>query len=513
MVGKLLFVSDLEGCAPTGPSGVQSRLLCGEDFFTALRAFLMNGENQVAFLGDYFDKGDMVVESINRIMNLYNEFDTQVRIILGNRDINKLRLIYEPPGISTPDAAGVPTQRWGEWTPFYAGISAPVPLSINDRLKLILQRSMGSTPVPPMFPGANNAGHEEDQAYVLVRAFSAPAAARLGNPRAAALDASFADFFNNIRQLFTVGKIVSHNKDFGSLLSHAGGVEPFLFHDETYYTNIETGLSGVEHYYDKIDFVRRALMEPPTYAAFNETVYNTPLSIIPSLFDSIAPPPTFFLLQGLGLKPNPGRHFTSFVQSCDVQGCKGPYSDDIVPRLDPPIQYKQFLEMLESIPIRFIVHGHVPHCAPIPLIYKRAESSILFIANDTSNGYRPGGIGRVDQIPLAYITSSSRAGVSSLPDFPLRGFPNTYSGGFDAMIDEWDIDTAPTFMTDAPVPRIQYFNKGRKTRYLKFEARRETTMPAIFKAAVMVGGRRARSKRISKKKVKRSMKKTKKSKK
>jgi hypothetical protein len=57
--GKLIFISDLEGCANSFFNKKQSIAICSTEFFNALDNFLLINEfNKVAFLGDYFDKGD-----------------------------------------------------------------------------------------------------------------------------------------------------------------------------------------------------------------------------------------------------------------------------------------------------------------------------------------------------------------------------------------------------------------------------------------------------------------------
>ena len=94
------MISDLEGCAEYDPNNntevKQTTILCEDGTFTAIGYFLKKDpNNKVAFLGDFFDKGPNVVKSINAIVNLYNSNLNKVHIILGNRDVNKLRFIYE----------------------------------------------------------------------------------------------------------------------------------------------------------------------------------------------------------------------------------------------------------------------------------------------------------------------------------------------------------------------------------------------------------------------------------
>lgn len=496
MPGKLLLISDLEGCNPLSASKApQSQVLCGEEFFTAVREFLSsNPENKVAFLGDYFDQGPLVVDSVNRIIALQEAFSDRVHILMGNRDLNKLRFIYELNAAPQSSEAA----KWPLWNDFYTNL--PSAADLTARVKLILNKSMGA--LNPM-PQLDAALSEDEACYLLVKAFSKPVADTLPNAAASeaslhAKDPKYELFCVNVRKLFTFGKIVSYDADYKALLSHAGGAEPFLLHDPSYYEEIKSALPDGMTYYDKIETVRLKLQDQPTSSvqSFVESTYNAPLAAIPSMFDqppNAKVPFEHYLLQGLGLKPNDGRHFNSFVQSCDVQGCRGPYHNDIlygkapdqVP-MTPPLEYRPFLTALESSGVKFIAHGHVPHCVPVPLIYKRQESNIIFLANDTSNGFRPADITSVDQFPLSYISKDGTVGVFSLPGQT----EHTYNAGsmFSSMIGEWTVENAPKFLTDAPGPRVAYTDG----RALTFPARAETKPPGIFKPATMAGGTRKR---------------------
>jgi len=490
--GKLLLVSDLEGCSPLSASKQpQSQLLCKPEFFAAVAAFLENPKNKVAFLGDYFDQGPYVVDSINGIMELKKTYGPRIHIILGNRDLNKFRLVYE----MQQTAQQIGQNKWADWSKFYNELNPEAPLL--DRLKHILNTSMGAP--GPLNLAPSEELSPEEAAYLFVRAFSEPAASLLPNAAAAKSKIEgtpkFASFINNVRGLFTEGKIVTLDSDFKTLLSHAGGAEPFLFHNINYYTAIKSTLSKAATYFDKIETVRLGLQELPAEDAvadhFNDQVYNEPLTCVPSLFDDTnpSPPDDYFLLQGLGLKPNPNRHFNSFIQSCDIKGCKGPYGPDIP--LDPHVSYETYLGLLAASGVSVIAFGHAPHCVPIPVIYKRPESEILFIGNDTSNGYRPSAIEAINQIPLSYVSLTAegiKAGVFSLPGTSKY----TYDGGsmFASMIGTWDPSTAPKFLMDPP--RIQYEGKA-----LLFPARSEKTFPGIFKPATMEGGAKRKSKKRS----------------
>jgi hypothetical protein len=95
---KYLFISDLEGCEVQGRFNTtpQNTDMCQPEFYEQLKALLdTETDLHVCFLGDYFDQGPYVVQSIIGIAELKQEFPNKVHIILGNRDINKFRLYYE----------------------------------------------------------------------------------------------------------------------------------------------------------------------------------------------------------------------------------------------------------------------------------------------------------------------------------------------------------------------------------------------------------------------------------
>lgn len=520
---KLLLISDFEGCAEKSLSGqLQSRLLCSKAFFDSISAFMTsNPGNKVAFLGDYFDQGDLVVDTINYIMEVHKKFPNRVHIILGNRDLNKLRLIYEMR--ATPQTVDA-NNKWSVWNGFYPDMEASTPLSLNARLLSIANKSMGAGGAIKIAPGLS----AEESAHVLVRAFSKPNAELLGLTNSGELDKQYNIFYDNVRKLFTVGKIVVHDTDFKTMLSHAGGSDPFMLHTDEYYENIKhelkqksdknTGKAILSTYYGKIETVRKLLQISPKgteiASSFNADTYNSVLKGIPDMFDSTSIvlvnindststviPNEYYLLQGLGLKPDAhdgtavtdGKTFTSFIQSCDVQGCKGPHGPDINLSQDKANfeeAYKVYFETLVKQLIKFVAHGHVPNCTPIPLIYKRADANgIIFVDNDTSNGYRPAEIDAINKIPLAYITTDGKAGVFSLDTMNAE---STYKGANDVfapMVGEWDLEHAPTFVTD----HIEYADGKRLT----FPARPQKKIPAIFEPAAMAGGKRRRTRKNS----------------
>ena len=449
MSGKLLFISDIEGCVKMSmetPPRPQSRVLCEAAFYDALRAFLVkDANNKVAFLGDYFDQGDGVVESINQIMRLYNDYKSRVHIILGNRDLNKYRFLYEMDA-EKRTSSGAPETQWSTWKGFYE--SLPTVSTLKKRMAEILGKSMGAgvSKADDVVPRLHPTLTENQSCYLMLRMMSAPAAdafAAETKEDYSAIGIAHEEFIRNARELFAVGKVVHYDSDFKTLLSHAGGVSPSFFHKESYYTEKLAGLTGV--YYDDMERVRRALMGPPTdfFEAFDPDqleIYNRPAKVCATLFDAplgSTPPPEYFLIQAAALKGEAGQPFASFVNSCDVAGCSGP-----LPYGAGKASMDAFFGRIKD-QVRVISHGHVPHCAPVPLVYRREGVNLVFVDNDTSNGYRPAaGIKGVSDLPLAYVTKGgAQVGVGGLIDGDIKGPPS--AAGFESMVGEWDAEAAP----------------------------------------------------------------------
>ncbi len=519
------MISDLEGCAVVSAGkAAQSRTVCSDEFFAALASFLdSNPKNKVAFLGDYFDLGDKVVDSINNIMKLYNAYSDRVIIILGNRDLNKLRLAFE----MRAEAQKAGSEQWLLWTGFYAVINTE--LSLKKRMREILGKSMGAA--PPYLGNMDalmDAALDGDQSnYLLIKAFSEPSAALyLAENAGAALpaDAKYDTFVKNCRVMFQVGKIVHYEPSFQTLLSHAGGMDTFFFHNQKYYQDIKAQIESAPTYYDKMERARVLLMNPPTAdqqaPIFEDAVYN---SVLPAAVGSIdatgEPSPDFFLVQALGLKPDgppqykdkPLQHFVSFVQSCDNSSCSGPMGVHS-PSIYDAGQYAEYLARLQKSGVQVISAGHAPHCAPIPMVYQRPEGPMMFIANDTSNGYRPAEIMKnettqkeivkdiaAQAVPLAYVLEGGvAAGVGSIntDDGSVMPSARTYTGPggkFASMVGEWGQGSAPKF--DPSAQRVVYADG----KVLQFKGG--------FTPADMAGGRRRNNRKHTKKTQKKNNKK------
>jgi len=144
MQAKTLYMfSDMEGCQVLDRSGnpnSNSIAMCDSKFYSKLDEMMNGNENMhVAFLGDYFDQGLRVIPSLQGMSRLYDKYGPdRVFIILGNRDINKLRFMYElTHEIKAPTQGG-----WSEWTKFYNGLAGKTGVGLVHHMLLT---SMGAT--------------------------------------------------------------------------------------------------------------------------------------------------------------------------------------------------------------------------------------------------------------------------------------------------------------------------------------------------------------------------------
>jgi hypothetical protein len=387
--GKLLMISDLEGCAEYDTNNEelikQTTVLCEDLTFNALTEFLKeNTNNKIAFLGDYFDKGPYVIKSINRIAKLKRDYPKRVHIILGNRDVNKLRFIYEFRiiGQEFPHIEN----------PFFKKIFIDEITNETDpleKLKLILKHTMGAG--PPKYDSEKYIALEIDKsetdikylAQLLVSVFNKDIGKKINNE---GLSEKNKQFIKNCRELYKESQIVHYDPYFKVLLSHAGGFtkeNDFILSDTKYYKNILENMGEIKenNYFIKILETQKKLITGPKQATKKKSLqevldfHNNLLKASLRFDDTGMPSNEFILLQAMGLSGNP--NYYSFIASCGLNGgCT----------LDFNINEGLIKEMKDR-GIKFVASGHQPHCTTVPLIYKQGD--VVFIANDTSNGYRP----------------------------------------------------------------------------------------------------------------------------
>lgn len=424
--GKLLMISDLEGCAEYDNANItqvkQTTILCQDSTFDAIDNFLKkNKKNKVAFLGDYFDKGPHVITSINRIVKLFKENDNKVHIILGNRDVNKLRLIYELSFTTGQESDPKDSDPVINDNSFWKKKDIDEITTVQnpfERLKLILKTTMGAG--PPLYDSDKQIGlqikndkndkndkTDEYLAKILVSVFNTKVASKISEGE---LNDDDKKFIENCRFLFENAKIVHYDSDFKVLLSHAGGFTntgSHILSDISYYENIinEMGEIKAENYFIRILETQQKLIKPNIQ---KEKIQEKKLSEVLKFHndlltkslkfddDDLLPSKEYILLQAMGLS---GDNYYSFIASCGLNGgCGLAFNEN-----------PELLTKMKDNDIKFVASGHQPHCTTVPLIYKQGD--IVFIANDTSNGYRPDNENEpfltLENIPLSYIEENT----------------------------------------------------------------------------------------------------------
>ena len=563
--GKMIFISDVKGCQKKDAISylIQSQYLCSDIFFNDLYKFMSNENNKIAFLGNYFDKGDDFENSINNIIKLKENFNDRIYIILGNRDINKLRILYEVnlfmKKISDEDKIKLndTTKMFGNHfinkiSNFYNNIYYE---DLSKKIiKIILQYSMDSLYTD-----------EYVNYYYDIHMRSIDFNKQVK-------DSETLNRVTNFYKLFEYGKIIDYDKDFKVLLSHSSGIGTFPLHNDKYYKNILKNMfkpkqnininnnneinnnennshdSNIVKYFKYIEYCRKCLMKLPSknniidlnnlknnsennsISTYNEhknhgeytygntskkinlvtqkysidnilEILNYPIyQIINSykfLRDNISEiDPKYFLLQALTLGPDniEQDHFCSVVQSSHINNCKGPFS--IHSNIFKDQNLSNNLSVIEALGIKFMSFGHSTICSPIPLIFKRRESNIIFILN---NSYRELIDNKItynkDPIPISCITKihvdKYKVGIKYFDENSLRNYnisskkdfiiysksyfnEEIYLKYYAPMLGNWNLNSVPLFNNNNHSKKGSYniiysnkslhFNKNKKNQ-------------------------------------------------
>ena len=410
-VKKILMFSDIEGCQAS--PGKQSTFLCSTPFYDEIARRLDADPNlEVAFLGDYFDQGMRVHSSITGMKMLLDKFtNTRVHVILGNRDVNKLRFFYElnmmynmlylPPG-----------NRWTAWDEYYDGLKSKK--TSVELVKHTLITSMGvkleedgkMTGLYSFMPYGMIKGANDELAlkYLKVALGIIPS----DKDTTDALDVL--SFFQKCK--------LAHVFNGKVLLAHGGGFDSDAFFDDKYVKGFITTLpppysKTLEEYRKRLSGMESTDLPSRLNDTFtvqeSVDVYNqllqtviTQLQTARGIEETQRQPPSseFILLQALGLKPNTGKdpttgkdyedaRYKSLIQSCSQDGCKGPNEPLKSDPIDETTKTTKLAKILTDSGITHVSYGHKPVCFPIPVIYQRdGIDGVTFISNDTSNGNR-----------------------------------------------------------------------------------------------------------------------------
>lgn len=426
----LLCISDLEGCSSESLAKIpQSQTLCKLDTFTAIEKLMVTYESlQVVFLGDYFDQGPMIRESIRGIIMLKEkaEIKDRVHIILGNRDINKMRIGVEALENTIPS-----TFKW------IRDIDIVDIFGLDDtplnKTKKLLAKTYGA-PNLLKYVGLN--GDEQNGLDVLIKIFNdSPIINSEPVPsppnQTGGINVTDEKFIEDCRNLFKYAKLIEIINIGGTnvLVSHAGTYNVEMFTPDVIKNNSK--LSNITYnassYFNDIENVRQVLeysnddnkditLTPnieKSIIYYNGVLNNFIESIKNNLYESIKKDSELYtqylLLQALGLKPTDGKKFLSPIESCSLNGgCQK------ITKPDP-----NFIELLKNNNIKCVAHGHVPFCTTVPLI--RKETNVWFLSCDTSNGSRPKYKENelaLNQVPLGYIQEDG-VGIASINETTL----------------------------------------------------------------------------------------------
>ena len=477
----LYMVSDSEGCQEnrdTATNNVtQSSAMCNQAFFDEITEKMTANENmKFAFLGDYFDQGPKVRQSIKGMMALHKLFNIKgqperVFIILGNRDVNKLRFMFELNNTLTTLQKGT-DNRWEMWNGYYDKLDAKqTTLGSVDHVTHILFTSMGANQdigLTSFLPDADSAAAavpagkaasaraakgKADNAFkadpseanksnvdTAVETLNAAEAELLPHKEKAIpfLKASFGidgpkDGMIDVVEFFRMCKICHYDADSKSFLSHGGGWYRDAFFNQEFVDSLiaEDGaevtaanyLSLMEKYRLKLftgvmDPKYKATTVQESVQAYNnllQTVRNE-VSETPKKFT-----PKFVLLQALGLKPAPEEEskYRSVIQSCSQNGCAGISPDKFKNKGDDGVEtddnnLDDLFDLFDKSDVKMVSYGHRPICYYVPLIYQRTDSKrrkITFISNDTSNGNRP--LNKLGE-NIVMVTSIEKTGDNNL---------------------------------------------------------------------------------------------------
>lgn len=429
---QLISISDLEGCLLWSTSKQkQHTVLCATETFNSIKTYLLkDAGNHIAFLGDYFDNGPHMFTSIKGIVDCHRQSPEQVHIILGNRDINKMRIAVEKDidyVTTSPNTKNI----WETWknppseafSTFYAKdpTRANTPL---ERTKHLLDKTYGAANLLENI--ATELGISQDDALNLFASiFLNDSTQHTGKKN---------DFVDNCRYLFDNGKIMEKVTvgEKNVLLSHGGSFSKRIFTSDNITIidainvnmdkdKIPSEFTNSTNYYEKMETCRKIIDDKEgmvdgstpskiidqvisSYNTFYSRVLNYLRSIDVANVETIRNNYSYHMLQS-----NPLAKSGSPVSNCVLRGlCNSTEQIKPIPGF--------LKDYFNNNNIHIISHGHIPFCGTVPLIYK--NEGIIYVSNDTSNGNRPlydGHDVKLENVPLSLITIDG-VGICSLND-------------------------------------------------------------------------------------------------
>jgi len=563
----LYMFSDMEGCqvldVVTNESNSNSIAMCDPQFYSKLDEMMTKNSNMhVAFLGDYFDQGLQVIPSLREMSRLYDKYGKgRVFIILGNRDINKLRFMYE----LTHEIKALTQGGWSAWKNFYDGLAGKKDVEL---VKHLLSKSMGAGLVEnkskfvglhSFIPPDKQPGKSDEEALAYLKASFGMGTAE------GAFD--ILAFYNKCK--------IAHVFDLGNnekvLLAHGGGFNKGCFFNKAYIESFgkENGNVTPDNYLQMMENFRIKLSQPPSVPvqkggeltpqekrdrmikydderranlaakaaaekaaaeakaaaatsveesvdAYNQLLLDVVNELTPKM-DDAKYTWKFVLLQALGLKPDPDtssnsedKLYNSLIQSCSQvnhipNGCTGPSTIS-------PEDEASLYEYLQTSGITHISYGHKPVCFPIPLIYRRTARTainIMFISNDTSNGNRRTSDLGSTIVVGTKIDFSSNPSVASICYISIPGDSSVddekkFKDQFQPFLDlKLTKDNAPQYKPNGDIFQLAYDNgltvSMNKPGFATGFKKLDFTFTPQPQSSASEGGRRSRRRRYTKK--------------
>lgn len=506
---QLILFSDMEGCLALNNNIRQHTLLCDSATFKAIYAFLETSTNHVAFCGDYFDAGPKIAESIIGMAWLKESFPNQVHIILGNRDINKMRLKYEKILVGNASLDEIvkmsETAIYDTWENFWIkpltaealkatkGESfVPYPDDPIDRVTNLLAKTFGASNLLSNLVSELKITTNAEALALFDTIFTGLTNGRViptgmsPNTQPVINVATFVTacknifFHGKLIEIITVGikkvllshagssHIAIYTADYSNAIAEVMALSAFrqlVLGDyfvalETYRANLECTDAGTTTN-GKITYNVYSLLPIKTVIEninnLKDQAYRDILSVVQVTGPSVQVSQAWLLVQAMGIG---GKKVATPIQSCILTPmCRTPIEE-----LSPKIT--AYFSSSES-KVDIIAHGHIPSCVTVPII-ARFTSAIIFVALDQSNGNRPSVQGiTLKNVPIACI-SKETIGIVSLNDEGTLNDAETrssegyliyaYQNGFIDNDPNYYRDLVKTHNYDNSIPMISTIN-------------------------------------------------------
>lgn len=398
---EYLFISDIEGCEKIGRFNKQPQntTMCDPAFYLILHNKLVANKNlHVCFLGDYFDQGQGVINSIIGISFLKSseEFGDRVHIILGNRDINKFRIYFE----KDIDFSNNEIKRKMDEIGYSSSkVSGCIKDNPNNMMKWMADTMGVEDYANACFSSRDyvNCRHglnidqriNEVKAYELLLAAFEPSNFVNGNDKKitkeeyTTTDKEYfiTAFKKAICILYCKGNIVELIKDKKILLSHSGGHTPYIHKKlpDVSINEVDDYFTTYLEYKKKItpNNLTQDIIENETdiekSVNYHREIYSDFIENFQSMSSKEEALKKHIQLQCMGMP----KVDIGFITPCD----KKPAPNF---KFDP-----------KAVPygneVQYVAHGHTNFGLSFPIIYKYHNDGPTYIACDTSVGNRPKG--------------------------------------------------------------------------------------------------------------------------